>query len=498
MVAKRKKYASDIRVAHLVSELFPYSKTGGLSHAVADMAAATARLGTDVTVFTPLYGRIRKKLKTKQHLIEGMPIEIDGKELTFSAYKEIVQLERGAYITVIFIEHYKYFGRYSRNYYSHPDTLQHFYFFCHAVIKLCNELGLNFDLIQCHDWMTALMPQILKVEMPFKAKLQPKLLLTIHNLAFQGSNYINLHRFEKNDVISLPASLPKYTDKRAWQKVNFLKRGIKFADAVSTVSDGYALEITTREYGEGLHSMLKRRAPITGIVNGIDHRYFDPQTSRYIWQKFNRQNFPRGKQINKQHFLRKFGFSPRQSSKPLIVMTQRVTYQKGFDILVKALPELLKREVTMVVMGEGMGEYIEAMKEYEKKFRRKFRYHWEIDEELEHQAIAAADIILVPSRYEPCGTSHMKAMRFGVVPVVRRTGGLSDTISDYNRRSQTGTGFMFLDLNPLELLAEIDQALQVFSRKPEWQALVRRVMGQSFTWDQPALEYQHLYEAIVN
>lgn len=291
--------------------------------------------------------------------------------------------------------------------------------------------------------------------------------------------------------------LPLFNKIKDWDKVNFLKRGIITADQINTVSSGYASEIATKDYGEGLSRTLKKRAPIAGIINGIDHKYFDPSTSDLVYKHYNLTTWQQGKKFNKREFFRQLNIPLTKINWPLVVMTQRITYQKGFDLIADLLPELTSRKLIFVVAGEGIGEYVQKLKQFKPERRFQFHFFNNIDEQLEQEMIAAADMILVPSRYEPCGTSHLKAMRFGVVPVARSTGGLSDTIFDYNQTNKSGTGFLFTKMDPQELLKAVDRALEIYQLPQFWVFLVRRVMTQVFTWDLPALEYEHLYKSIV-
>jgi len=491
--AKKSAYS----VAHFAAEVFPFSKTGGLAHVALDLPKNLAKLGHKMVVFTPLYGRVRQKLRNRKLLIKDLSVRIDSTStLTFSVHTDTLKVSEAGEVVFYFIDHYKFFGRYSRNYYSHQDTPKHFYFFCLAAIELIKHLDLEIDLFHCHDWMMALLPQILRFSNPFLPKQAPKTLLTIHNLAFQGSSFINNNRFTFNDKINPLNGFPNFDDDSSWQKINFLKRGIRFADEISTVSNGYASEITTRDYGEGLHKLLQQKAPIKGIINGIDHKYFDAETSKYVWHKYNSATWPKQKRLNKKTFLRNLKISPVHANLPLVIMTQRITYQKGFDLIVDSLEAICQRQLILIIIGEGIGEYVHKLRHFKPQSNSHFRYIDHIDEALELQAIASADMILLPSRYEPCGTSHMKAMRFGVVPIARKTGGLADTIFDYSDYTKTGTGFLFLEMEQTEILNSLDRAIKLH-KSTDWPGLVKKVMSQTFTWDKPAWEYAQLYKTIL-
>lgn len=495
-----RKIAETLKAVHIVSEFDPYSKSGGLASAVSGMASYLAKLGVEVHVIVPMFGGISAKLKQSEMIFRDVPIKVDRQTTITCSYVHTQYKVNGAYsLNLYFVNHYDFFGRYRRYFYSHRDTPKRFYFFSLAALELLKLLKLKPDIIHTHDWMTALVPDIISTRSKYyfgKGKKQPKTLLTIHNLAFQGSNYVNIHRFDKQRLRKVDP-LPLFQNDKGWERVNFMRRGLLAADEVNTVSPQYALEITTTKLGEGLQQLLKKRRPVPGIINGIDHKNFDPITSKYLEYNFNSINFKKNKLKNKEYVLSRLKLPKRNLRQPFIVMVHRLAYQKGYDLVIESIEELMKRKLTLAVIGEGDRHYINIFKSLAKKYPRQIYYRDTISERLEHRLDAAADFMLLPSVYEPCGTAHLKAMRYGVVSIAHRVGGLADTIYDYDSRRATGTGFLFDEWTSESMLEAIDRALEVYKEPERWQQLVRRNMAKSHTWEQPALEYYHLYRQII-
>jgi len=486
-----------LSVVHVVSEFFPYSKTGGLADAVAALIKSLAKQSINLSVFLPLFGKITPQLGNYSSLIRDLPIEIDNSEsLTCSCVHKTLKVNGAYHINLYFVEHYNFFGRYTKNIYSQKNLSRRFYFFNLAALQLMKKLELNPDIIHCHDWMPALIPQIIKNNPKKYFVNDPKTLLTIHNLAFQGSAIVNGDRVNRKVTLKDNTQLPAFKDNN-WNRVNFLERGIRYADSINTVSINYAKEILTKEYGENLEKILIKRKPIVGITNGIDHKSFDPENSHYLYHNFNSANEGLYKPKNKFKFLKKLQFSKDRLDKPLIVTAQRITDQKGFDLIVRIIPEILAKDINLVILGEGDKIYEKLLNNFLEIYPDRLRFLNFMNERTEHRLDAAADYILVPSRYEPCGTSHMKAMRYGVVPIARKVGGLADTIAEYDELKQSGTGFLFINLTKEDMLNSIDKALQIRKEKDNWNDLIKRNMSQSFTWEQPALQYLHLYEKML-
>lgn len=487
-----------IKIAHIASELYPYSQSGGLAPVVHGIATNTAQLGAEVCIFTPMYGGMASEVKKLELLYQDHIIKLDSQNSLSCSYY-MTEMQAGtSTVKVFFVSHYDFFGRYRRNIYRHHDTPKRFYFFAIAVLELMYLLRYSPDVIHLHDWMTALVPEIVRDQRKYyfpDRKHGPSTLLTIHNLAFQGSNYINIHRFDKVATPRIP--IPRFNNDKSWEKVNFMKRGLVSADNISTVSPQYASEIVTPKFGEGLTQLLRARRPIIGITNGIDHKLFDPVTNKYIYQNFNSLNFTSGKLKNKQQLFSALKLPKKNLNKPVFIMVHRLAYQKGYDLIIEGIEELMKKDMTLIIMGEGDKSYTKIMRQFARTYTEKFRFRNLMSTKLEHRLGAAADFMLLPSVYEPCGTAHMKAMRYGVVPIAHGVGGLVDTISDFDPDSATGTGFLFNKWDTPTLLQTIDKAIEVYKDKELFSKLVRKNMTRSNTWEQPALEYMHIYHKII-
>lgn len=487
-----------IKILQVVSEIYPYSKTGGLGHVTADITYNMANSGNEVTVFTPLYGSVWKIIKKEnvETVLLDIPIKIDDSTtITCSCLKYVRHNGTRQPITFFFINHYDFFGRYSRNLYSSPDMHKRFYFFSKAVVTIIKELDLKFDIVHIHDWMIGLFPRLLKEDYSIKNKT-PKSVLTIHNLGFQGSSFINDHRFDKKYQRPPAQYLPKYWDDRKWERINFLKQAIKSADMVTTVSSTYAEEIITPRYGEGLSNFLYKRKPIYGIVNGIDYKKFNPATSKNLKEKYNILNSVDKKKKNKQALIKALKLPRNYINLPFVVTTHRLSYQKGFDLIIDNFKKMMKMNLVFIVLGEGDKRYMDKFHELNKKYKN-FVFITPFSDIAEERILAGSDILLCPSVYEPCGTSHMKGMRYGVVPIARQTGGLADTIYNYDKKRNLGTGFLFEDFNKDDLMDCLKSAMKYYQDKKIWKGLVSRAMNQSFSWEKSIEEYAFLYKKLL-
>lgn len=488
-----------LKILQVVGEIFPYSKTGGLGFVTADISLNLALTGNEVTVFSPLYGSVWKILKKQnvETVLEDIPIKIDDTTtITCSCLKYVKETPSGKPITFYFINHYDFFGRYTKNLYSSHDMHRRFYFFSKAVVAIINELKLEFDIAHVHDWMVALFPRLMKEGSILKKSKLPKTILTIHNLAFQGSGFLNFNRFDKKYQRPPAVYLPKYWDENKWDKINFLKQGIKSSDMITTVSSTYADEILTPKYGEGLSNFLSKNKPIYGIVNGIDYKTFNPATSKNIKERFNSLTFSTKKRQNKQFLIKMLKLPKSFVNYPFLVTNHRLSYQKGFDLIIDNIKKLMKMNVVLVILGMGDKRYEEKFAELDRKYKN-FVYISAFSDITEERLLAAGDILLCPSVYEPCGTGHMRGMRYGVVPVARQTGGLADTIYNYDRKRNLGTGFLFEDYDKNQLMDSIKSAVKYYSDKRIWKGLTLRAMNQSFTWEKSIEEYLFLYRRLL-
>ncbi len=453
-----------MRVAMVVSEMEPFAKTGGLADVAGALPLALGKLGVQVHVFLPRYGSIRQ-----------------------TGPKE--KIGRG--ITVHFIDHEHYFRRpklYGESNGDYPDNLERFSFFCRRALERMKSEGIRPDLLHAHDWQAALGVVYLRSlagSDPFFSSTRS--VFTVHNLAYQG-----LFPKEEYPRTGLPWELFQMEGLEFWGKVNLLKGGLLFADMLTTVSPTYSKEIQTPDQGEGLDGVLRKRSrDLVGILNGIDQAIWDPAADPHLPVRFDHRSM-RAKAQVKAALQKEVGL-PVNPGAFLIGMVTRLASQKGLDLVVSALPRMLKLPVQLVILGSG-DRPIEEQLERASKESPSIRVRLAFDNPLAHRIYAGADAFLMPSRYEPCGLGQMIALRYGTIPVVRATGGLNDTIRDLEQDSQRGNGFSFRPYEPEPLVGAIRRALAWHRDKARWHQVQVRGMKTDFSWDQSAREYVRLYE----
>lgn len=484
-----------MKIAEASSEIVPYAKTGGLADVVGTLPLYLEKAKQEVSMFIPLY----KSVITSGFDIKLMDVTLD---IPIGDAVHTGYLWKGVHpdskdITVYFIQHDEYYHRdalYGTESGDYPDNSERFIFFSRAVIEVIKRLELSIDVLHCHDWQTALIPVYLKTLYSHDKNLSSiKTVLTIHNLAYQG-----LFLREDMKLTGLDRTLFNWKPLEHWGKINFLKGGIVFADIVTTVSKKYAEEIRTAEFGCGLEIILKEHEhKLYGIINGVDYSEWSPENDKFISHKYNIENL-RGKAMCKKH-LRKILSLP-QAKAPMLGMISRLTEQKGVDLLIVIMDDLMKRDLQLVILGIGDEKYHQMLREIALKYKRKLSLNIMFDNQLAHQIEAGADIFLMPSKYEPCGLSQMYSLRYGTIPVVRETGGLADTIkdaNDLNLKNGTATGFTLKGYFATEFLFAIDRALELYKSKTKWNALRRNAMKQDWSWKRSTREYVELFKSAL-
>lgn len=484
-----------MKIAEISSEVVPYAKTGGLADVVGTLPIHLENLKHEVSIFMPLY----KSVKTSALDIKLMDITFDIPvgDIVHTGYLWECIHPGSKNITVYFIQHDDYYERdelYNTKEGDYPDNAERFIFFSRAVIEAIKKLRLRIDIIHCHDWQAALIPVYLKtLYKRSKAFSSTKTVLTIHNLSYQGL-------FSQDDMklTGLDWSLFNWKQLEYWGKVNFLKGGIAFADIMTTVSKTYAEEIRTAEFGCGLEDFLKEHEnKLYGIINGVDYTQWSPENDNIISHKYDVKNL-RGKAMCKQS-LRKTLNLP-QAKVPLLGMISRLTEQKGIDLLIVIMDDLMKRDIQLVILGIGEERYHQILKKASAKYNKKLSVNIMFDNKLAHQIEAGADIFLMPSKYEPCGLNQMYSLRYGTIPIVRKTGGLADTITDANEenlKDGTATGFTLKGYFATELLSTIDRVLELYKSKTKWNSLRKNAMKQNWSWKNNAQEYVELFKSIL-
>ena len=454
-------------VAMIASEMEPFAKTGGLADVAGALPLALGSLGVTIHAFVPRYACVQESQSS-------------------------VQVAPG--VTVHFVDHKGYFHRpklYGEGNGDYPDNLERFSFFCRQALNRMKHAGIRPDLLHAHDWQSALSIVYLKKELPNDPVFsRTSSVFTVHNLAYQG-----LFPKEQYPKLGLPWDFFSIQGLEFYDRVNLLKGGLVFADRLTTVSPSYAREIQSPEQGEGLDGVLRTRSQdLVGILNGIDQETWNPATDSLIPHRYDpRQTAPKAK--IKAALQKEMGL-PVSGQTPLIGMVTRLASQKGLDLVVQALPQLVQLGSQLVVLGTGDRAVEEALGAVAKG-SAPIRLRLAFDNKLAHWIYAGSDLFLMPSRYEPCGLGQMIAMRYGTVPVVRSTGGLADTVKDLTSDPLQGNGFSFGPYDPSALVSAVRRAVNGYKDEKRWDLLRRRVMKIDFSWDHSAKEYLRVYEELV-
>lgn len=475
-----------MNILMLASEAVPLAKTGGLADVVGTLPVELARLGHEVRLALPRYAAAvaLKKASTVQVPWRGERLAVDIETGKIG----------GDAVALTCIRHDPFFARpglYGEDGRDYPDNLDRFVLFCRAVMEACKQPGRPPDILHAHDWQTALAVVYLKTlyrNDPAWAKTRA--LFTIHNVGYQGLFPVSAY-----DTTGLPWS--EYTPERLefWGQINLLKGGLVYADLLNTVSPTYAREIQTGEFGYGLEGVLQaRKDRLSGVTNGIDYDVWNPATDPHLPAHYSAEDLS-GKKACKRALQTEMKLPVRDV--PLVGLVSRLAFQKGIDLIVDVLPKLLDLDVQVVALGSGDPSYLELLARHSERYPDKLAVRFAFDEPLAHRIEAGADLFLMPSRYEPCGLNQLYSLRYGTVPLVRKTGGLADTVVPYVPGLGPGsaaTGFSFEKPEPEVLLSAILLALRVYRDKKEWTGLMRRGMQQDFSWRRAARQYVDLYE----
>ena len=476
-----------MKIVFVASESVPYSKTGGLADVVGALPKALASLGHEVEVFVPRY-----KITKPGAVVPGagsvtIPLSGGFKYATIQIAGEV----NG--VRTYLMECPELFDRdqlYMENGKDYPDNAERFAAFSMAALEFIKRSATAPAVIHCHDWQSALVPVYLRslyTDDPFYENTS--VLFTIHNIGYQG-----LFPPEIMPKISIPKELFKIEGLEYYGKVNLLKGGIVFSDFVSTVSQKYAQEIQTDEFGHGLEGVLRSRADhLVGILNGVDYEDWNPATDHLIPANYTPEDM-QGKEACKKALLETMGVQNPVLDRPVLGIVSRFVRQKGFDLIAQVADELMREELYVVALGTGEPEYEELFRSLAEKYPEKFLVKVAYDNTLAHQIEAGADMFLMPSRYEPCGLNQIYSMKYGTVPVVRATGGLDDTVQPFD--GEKGTGFRFRQYSPVALLACLQRAVATFRDKEAWAKLQQNCMQEDFSWTQSAKKYASLYESL--
>ena len=471
-----------MRIAHLASEVAPFSKTGGLADVVGALPPALAELGHEVTVVVPAH---------RTTLGEPVPGRPRGEVRALGFRAGVSELpHRG--VRVAFIDCPALFVRpalYSLADQDYPDNPVRFAFFARAALAAIAKLG-GVEVVHAHDWQAALAPLLLRHDGKARfAMPAARTVLTIHNLAYQGA-----FAPWALEACALPRRLFTMDLLEFYGAVNFLKGGLVSADAVTTVSPTYAREILSPQFGCGLDGVLTARGDaVCGILNGLDLQEWDPARDAHLERPFDADGAAEGKRSAREALVRELGLAA--GPRPLLGMVSRLAEQKGADLVAATLDEIVAKGFDIVVLGSGERRYEEALRAGQAAHPGRIAAVIRFDERLAHRIYAASDLFLMPSRYEPCGLGQMIAMRYGALPVVTRTGGLADTVTDAD--AGDGTGFVLPELTPAALLAALTRARKLLSSARRLQAIRRNAMARDFSWGASARAYVALYERLL-
>jgi starch synthase len=475
-----------MNILMIAGEVAPYAKTGGLGEVMGALPKAVHRLGHDVRVYMPLYGSINRQQFAFVPIGQTSILTIDNEPSSIDFFASILSQE----VPIYFFSSETYFPSNKKIYDGETGNLP-YYAFCLSVFNLLQTLDWIPDVIHCHDWHAGLVANLIKSLPDTSPYKKIATVQTIHNSAFVAiANQWNIPADLQDDA---QGDVPTDTEKANY--LNFLKRGIVNADMVTTVSEQYAKELLVPATSHGLYEVLAPRArSFYGIRNGVDYSFWNPLFDKHLPVNYDIEIMHR-KYDNKRALQHRLGL-PIDESIPILGMNSRITEQKGFSLVFEIFDELMKKGVQIVVVGTGQGSYVRFLDEKMKQYPDQVAYR-PYSEELGAIVYAGSDIFMMPSLFEPSGLGQLVSLRYGTIPVVRRTGGLADTITDYTTHNRTGNGFVFDDYTGPALAEALGRALDLWSQKTRWWELMLHAMALSYSWEIPAKKYVRIYRAAV-
>ena len=474
-----------MRILFVASEGLPFSKTGGLADVIEALPKALVAQGHEVAVVLPQY----RGTKAETPIIPSLTIPM-GARLRFPEISDGTLLNGVRYFFVNDPAYFDRDGIYGNAAGDYPDNAERYSELCRAAIEISKHVWPT-DVFHCHDWQTGLVPVLLRTSYADDPVVKDlPVVFTIHNMGYHGQFRRDvLPRIGLSDLLFNPAALEFFGS------VNFLKGGLVYSDYLTTVSRRYAQEIQTPEFGYGLDGVVRARADrVVGILNGVDYTTWNPAKDPLIAAKYSPKDLA-GKHACKQELLELFGLIASNLHRPVMGIVSRFADQKGFDLIADRAHEMLREDVMLVVLGTGERRYEDLFRALAGAYPGRVGYKFAYDNVLAHKVEAGSDIFLMPSRYEPCGLNQIYSLKYGTVPVVRATGGLDDTIENFDLEHGTGTGFKFAEYTGAALLYAVKQALQHYSDERIWKRIQLNGMSKDFSWKTPAAEYAKLYLA---
>lgn len=476
-----------MRVLFVASEAGPFVKTGGLGDVAGALPKALAQKNADVRVVIPKYKELNWQVRDKLRFVKWFNVRVGWREQFCGVWEAYING-----VAYYVLDNERYFNRDEA--YGHYDDAERFAFFDRAVLDMLRQIDWQPDLIHCNDWQTGMIPVLLKFQYKRNDMFywNMKTIYSIHNIAFQGV-------FDPNilpELFGFDMELYTNTCLKFDAGVSFMKGGLYYSDIVTTVSNTYAYEIQTPEYGQRLDGVLRDRAyALRGITNGIDYDEFNPKTDKNIYKNYD-VNSLKNKIMNKTELQKELGLTVDEKI-PMIAMVTRLTPQKGIDLLVNISDRLLQQNIQLVVLGTGDKPYEDHFKWLNYRYGNKVSANIKFDNSLANKIYAASDMFLMPSLFEPCGLGQLIALRYGSIPIVRETGGLKDTVTAYNEYTGEGNGFGFQNYNADELYNIIQYALNIYENKKKWNSLVKNAMKSDNSWDRSAQVYLNLYRELT-
>lgn len=472
------------RILMVASEGLPFIKSGGLADVVGSLPQELVKKGHEVRVIMPMYLKIAQKFHEEMQLEAQYSVSIAYHEVPVNIWSTTRKE-----VKFYFVEHKGYFER--DGLYGYIDDGERFAYFQKAVLEMLNQLNYFPEIMHCHDWHTGMLPAMCKEGHSFDERYRNiRFVYTIHNLAFQG----NFGPEMLDSCLGLDYRIFDNGNVRYDGGISFMKSGILYADKVTTVSPTYSQEILTPQYGEHMEMVLNiRKYDLWGITNGIDIEMWNPMSDPDVPYHYNKVNVAKEKKENKMALQKELGLTV-DPNVMLVGAVSRLTWQKGFYLMMEKLSEICAMPIQVAILGSGESGIEEKMRQLEEGNKGKIAFYNGYSDSLAHRIYAASDLFLMPSLFEPCGISQLISMRYGTLPLVRETGGLKDTVTPYNEFDKTGNGFSFANYNSDEMVQVMYNAIDVYYNRPEdWKILVRNAMNTDVSWEKSAETYCRLY-----
>jgi len=477
-----------MKILFISPEVVPFAKTGGLADVAGTLPKAIRKLGHDIRIFMPRYKKVDPEKWGLKLAVQGMEVELGARKETVDIYEARLP---GSDLIVYFVES-KHFAEREELYMvkgkDYPDNFEAFLVFCKAAIPFLKKIDWRPDIIHGSDWQSGtliLYLHELRKSDPFFKRTAS--VFSVHNIAFQG-----IFPKEKFALMNLPDTYLSEAGLGYWGKLSFIKAGFVYADVINSVSETYSKEIQTKEYGYGMEEILRKRSgDVYGIVNGLDYELWNPATDKNIIKRYSRMTL--SLKLQNKLALQKEMKLPAEKEIPLIGMVSRLDVQKGFDILAEAIEEIMQLECQLVILGTGDPKYHELLTDMKHKYSKHIGIKLGFDAPLAQRIYAGSDMFLMPSKYEPCGLGQLISFKYGTIPVARKTGGLADTVHDFDAGTGEGNGFVFEEYSSTALLDAIKRAIEVYKNKSAWKELQEKVMEYDYSWDASAKKYISLY-----